>query len=516
MNSTLNDNNSSLDMTHMPETILEQNSNQALITTNDIDITNEEKHLLSNHDNLLQSNNDNIPLESSNITKKPESLISVYDNSNDGEQQLKQQINQNSLPLIGILGHNQRSQAFFKRLLLSNFPKPILYDRNIDEIDLNEKSNYVSYETFCKQSPSIILITDNQINNIEDILNDSNNKQQLIIDARELISKYFSKNSSHLLIPIIKSYRAFGNLSNWEIENGTQRIGVAIEQGSPLNLIKFIHDLKCFSRGIYFLDQYSYNSEQIKSFHNCLFPLVSTIIIFTICFILSIIEQTHKQAYYHSNLTYYQASSITGATSITLLSLLFFIRPMLELIDFIYSFILKKQNKKNIVPHLTFVQRWFQSRRYIAWYSLIFAFLHLIFLLFSKNDFNQHIFFLPIFFGLFTLILLCILSFVYFPWISERLLWREYHLLTAYLGPFCLLIAFIHVYISWKYDYYSHHQYLFNLKFFSMFLPLIVLVLSFIIYGIIHPIIKLIQWNRTRPRKNKTSTIITKDTSLLP
>ncbi|CAF4587344.1 unnamed protein product, partial [Rotaria sp. Silwood1] len=268
MNSTLNDNNSSLDMTHMPETILEQNSNQALITTNDIDITNEEKHLLSNHDNLLQSNNDNIPLESSNITKKPESLISVYDNSNDGEQQLKQQINQNSLPLIGILGHNQRSQAFFKRLLLSNFPKPILYDRNIDEIDLNEKSNYVSYETFCKQSPSIILITDNQINNIEDILNDSNNKQQLIIDARELISKYFSKNSSHLLIPIIKSYRAFGNLSNWEIENGTQRIGVAIEQGSPLNLIKFIHDLKCFSRGIYFLDQYSYNSEQIKSFHN--------------------------------------------------------------------------------------------------------------------------------------------------------------------------------------------------------------------------------------------------------
>ncbi|CAF2520638.1 unnamed protein product [Rotaria sp. Silwood2] len=515
MNSTLYDINSSLGMTHTSEAISEQNSNQPLITTNDIDITNEEKHLLSNHDNSLHNHNDNMPLESSNIAKKPESLISVYDNSNDGEQQLKQQINQNSLPLVGILGRNQRSQAFTKRIVSSSFPKPILYDRNSIETDLNEKSNYVSYETFCKQSPSIIIITDNQINNIEDFLNQ--NKQQLIIDARELIDKYFSKKSSRLLIPIPKSYRAFGNLSNWEIENGTQRTGVAIEQGSSLNLIKFIHDLNCFSRGIYFLDQYSYNHEEIKSFHNCLFPLVSTIIIFSICFILSLFENTNNKDYHHSNLTYYQASSITGSTSITLLSLLFFIRPILELIDFIYSFILKKQNKKNDVPRLMFVQRWLQSRRYLAWYSLTFAFLHLIFLLFSKNDFKQHIFFLPVFFGLFTLILLCILSFVYFPWISEHLLWREYHLLTAYLGPFCLLIAFIHVYISWKYDYYyAYHKHLFNLKFLSMFLPLIVLLLSFIIYGIIHPIIKLIQWNRSRPRTTKTSAITTKDTSLLP
>ncbi|CAF2670585.1 unnamed protein product [Rotaria sp. Silwood2] len=473
MNSTLYDINSSLGMTHTSEAISEQNSNQPLITTNDIDITNEEKHLLSNHDNSLHNHNDNMPLESSNIAKKPESLISVYDNSNDGEQQLKQQINQNSLPLVGILGRNQRSQAFTKRIVSSSFPKPILYDRNSIETDLNEKSNYVSYETFCKQSPSIIIITDNQINNIEDFLNQ--NKQQLIIDARELIDKYFSKKSSRLLIPIPKSYRAFGNLSNWEIEN------------------------------------------ERKSFHNCLFPLVSTIIIFSICFILSLFENTNNKDYHHSNLTYYQASSITGSTSITLLSLLFFIRPIIELIDFIYSFILKKQNKKNDVPRLMFVQRWLQSRRYLAWYSLTFAFLHLIFLLFSKNDFKQHIFFLPVFFGLFTLILLCILSFVYFPWISEHLLWREYHLLTAYLGPFCLLIAFIHVYISWKYDYYyAYHKHLFNLKFLSMFLPLIVLLLSFIIYGVIHPIIKLIQWNRSRPRTTKTSAITTKDTSLLP
>ncbi|CAF3596754.1 unnamed protein product [Rotaria sordida] len=515
MNSTLYDINSSLGMTHISEAILEENSNQPLITTNDIDTTNEEKHLLSNHDNLSQNNSDNMPLESSNIAKKQQSLISVYDNSNDGEQQLKQQINQNSLPLIGIIGRNRRSQAFMKRFLLSGFPKPILYDRNSIEIDSNEKSNYVSYETFCKQSPSIILITDNQINNIEDFFNE--NKQQLIIDARELINKYFSKKSSHLLISIPNSYRAFGNLSNWEIENGTQRVGVAVEQGSPLNLIKFIHDLNCFSNGIYFLDQYSYNYEQIKSFRNCLFPFVSTIIIFSICFILSMFEYKNNQNYYYSNLSFSQASSITASTSVTLLSLLFFIRPILELIDFIYLFILKKQNRTNVVPHLTFVQRWLQSRRYLAWYSLIFAFLHLIFLLFSKNDFNQRLLFLPIFFGLFTLILLCILSFVYFPWISERLLWREYHLLTAYLGPFCLLIAFIHVYISWKHDdYYAQRKYLFNLKFLSMFLPLIVLLLSFIIYGIIHPIIKLIQWNRSQPRKTKTSEITTKDTSLLP
>ncbi len=41
----------------MSEAIVGNNSNQPLITTNDIDLTNEEKHLLSNQDNLSSSSN---------------------------------------------------------------------------------------------------------------------------------------------------------------------------------------------------------------------------------------------------------------------------------------------------------------------------------------------------------------------------------------------------------------------------------------------------------------------------
>jgi len=165
-----------------------------------------------------------------------------------------------------------------------------------------------------------------------------------------------------------------------------------------------------------------------------------------------------------------------------------------------------------LLPRFKFIQRWLQSRRYLAWYSLSFALLHFIFLIFSKrNDFNENISFYLMVFGLFTLILLCILSFVYFPWISERLLWHEYHLLTSYLGPFALLIAFIHVFIHWKYEYYYlYEKDLFRLKFLSMILPFIVLLLRFIIYGIIHPIVK---WIDNRQRKNKTTI---KETMRLP
>lgn len=56
MNSKSYDIDSSPGITHMPEAILESNSDQPLITTNDADNTNEEKHLLSSQDNLLQSN----------------------------------------------------------------------------------------------------------------------------------------------------------------------------------------------------------------------------------------------------------------------------------------------------------------------------------------------------------------------------------------------------------------------------------------------------------------------------
>lgn len=242
----------------------------------------------------------------------------------------------NSHSLVGIIGRSKRSEAFTKRLLQSGYPKPILCDINSIEMDINDKSNYVSYETFYELSPPIILITDNLTRNFEDFF--PQNKQQLIIDTRENISK--RSTGSLTLIP--GSFRAFGNLSNWEIENGTQRIAVAVEQYSPINLIKFIYDLNCFSRGICFLDQYSYNNEQTKVFRNCLFPLISTIIIFTISFILSMIE--HRNKPYYSVLIYRQGSSITASTSITLLALLFLIRPILEFIELIYSIVFKKQN----------------------------------------------------------------------------------------------------------------------------------------------------------------------------
>jgi hypothetical protein len=51
MNSSLHDLDSSTGITQMSETILESTSNQPLITTNDINISTEEKHLLSNQDN---------------------------------------------------------------------------------------------------------------------------------------------------------------------------------------------------------------------------------------------------------------------------------------------------------------------------------------------------------------------------------------------------------------------------------------------------------------------------------
>ena len=168
----------------------------------------------------------------------------------------------------------------------------------------------------------------------------------MLIDARQI---YFSKHSSQpLLSPIPGSYRAFGNLSNWEIENGTQRIGVAIEQYSPFDLIKFIYDLNCFSRGIILLNNYSYNNQQIKSLRNCLFPLISTIIIFNFCFLLSMTE--HKYDIYNNSSIFRQASSITASTSIAILAFLFLIRPILELVNFMHLVITRKENYgKNIL-----------------------------------------------------------------------------------------------------------------------------------------------------------------------
>lgn len=59
MNSTSSsyDLNLSIDHTQMPENILENNSNQPLLATTDIDLLNEEKHLLSNQDDSSSLSN---------------------------------------------------------------------------------------------------------------------------------------------------------------------------------------------------------------------------------------------------------------------------------------------------------------------------------------------------------------------------------------------------------------------------------------------------------------------------
>jgi hypothetical protein len=58
----------------------------------------------------------------------------------------------------------------------------------------------------------------------------------------------------------------------------------------------------------------------------------------------------HSNEIYNSILIYRQASSITASTSITLLALLFIIRPIFELIEFIYSIIFKNQNINSKYP----------------------------------------------------------------------------------------------------------------------------------------------------------------------
>lgn len=115
-----------------------------------------------------------------------------------------------------------------------------------------------------------------------------------------------------------------------------------------------------------------------------------------------------------------------------------------------------------------------------------------------------------VFLGILTLILLLVLSFVFFPWISERLLWREYYLFTAYVGPFCLLLAFIHTFIYWRQEYFKTKKCLFTLNFISLFLPGLVLLVRLIIYGILNPMMKSIHWIQQKSIK-KSMNNLTKD-----
>ena len=238
------------------------------------------------------------------------SLVSIYDNNPPQEQSTRKFS-------IGILGRNDRSSAFITRLILSGFSRPFLCDLNGQQIDPNDHSGYISYESFYQISPSIVLITDNLSGNFEDLF--PSNHQQLIIDTRESNSR-----------DIPGAFRAFGNLSNEEILHGTQRIAVAVEQFSPSNVIKFIYDMKCFPRGILLLDHYSYRNQSNRPFRNCAFPFLSSILIGIFFTIISLLE-------YKASTILRQTSSITALTSVTLLALAFLIQPLIQFIRWIYS-----------------------------------------------------------------------------------------------------------------------------------------------------------------------------------
>lgn len=251
------------------------------------------------------------------------SLVSVYDN-NPPQEQSSRYIS------IGILGRNARSSAFTTRLILSGFSRPFLCDINARQIDPNDHSGYISYESFYEISPSIVLITDNLSGNFEDLF--PSNRQQLIIDTRESNSR-----------DIPGAFRAFGNLSDEEILHGTQRTAVAIEQFSPSKIIKFIYDLKCFPRGILLLDHYSYQNQSNQPFRNCIVPFLSSILIGIFFTVVSLMEYKRE-----SSLTILrQTSSITALTSLTLLALAFLIQPLIQFIRWIYSKISENIRESN-------------------------------------------------------------------------------------------------------------------------------------------------------------------------
>lgn len=133
------------------------------------------------------------------------------------------------------------------------------------------------------------------------------------------------------------------------------------------------------------------------------------------------------------------------------------------------------------------LEEWLECRGYFAWYSFSFACLHLLFLFFSRIDSNLTLFIVAFILGMISFICLTIVASVHLPWISERLLWKEYHLFSSSLGVIGLILSFLHVFLHW-----TMISETWNLKFFSMILPLLVLILRFIIYGLIHPSLKLI------------------------
>ena len=265
------------------------------------------------------------------VTPKQKSLASVYDIPLDIPSIVA------SLPSVAIIGGNERARAFERRLLLAGFTKPLL-------CDVNSKDNVdsVSFEAVQQSSPTIILITEDVPAYVRDILDQ--NKQPLIVDAREITAQ---------ISPIILGfYRAFGNLSDREIGQGTERVAVAVELSSPLDLIQFIHDLNCFTRGINRLDHYSYTYLHRRSFPKCLFPFLLTTMTLSLYFVLSMCG--HKdQKQNNVQLLSRQASSVTASTSITLLAIAFLARPMVELIELLHTIVPKRNSTRGRTGELS-------------------------------------------------------------------------------------------------------------------------------------------------------------------
>ncbi|CAF1050877.1 unnamed protein product [Didymodactylos carnosus] len=478
-------------------------------------------------------------IRSGNNRSEQKSLISVYDNSNEERT-------------IGLIGYrNKRTIAFAKRLVRYGF-SPILTDTNenttLIKSDATDHIQYVPNNAFRQsiQTAPIVIIAEQPHGDIQHLIDG-----KLVIDSidyglkrRFLFNKHSEQQTSSTKTFFLNQsrttsvIRAFGNISTWEIEHGTFRHAPVYIQQQPdvssttfQRLLKFIHDLN-FS-GTRIMNEYDYNNIlNQRSFHGCVFPLITTLLVFGLALLVVVIQcSRYEEANQynlnaikrtrdfffsnnnHTSIIFRKASSVTGTVSLNLLAILYLIRPILELIDFLFSQ-QRRISRKKIVQHeksitsfngfgyLNFVQRWLHSRRYLAWYSLTFALLHLLFLIFSQENFSQNHWHIPSFFiGVIAIILLSILAIVYTPWTNERLLWNEWRIIVSYVGPLAFLLGFIHTLLLLvkQWNLYSN---LFNLTFISLLLPLCVIIVRIIVYAIIYPIMKLIDWLERRRLQN--------------
>ncbi|CAF0890198.1 unnamed protein product [Didymodactylos carnosus] len=478
---------------------------------------------------VLSSVTDDITTRKNNRPEQ-KSLISVYDNSNDERT-------------IGIIGHrSKRSIAFAKRLVSYGFT-PVLTDAigstTSIESEITDNIRYVPNTTFRQstQNTPIIIITEQPHGDIqyltdgklviESIVPESNNRflfNKKHLEQQSSLTKTFFINQSRTTSMV----RAFGNLSAWEIEHDTtQRVPVYIQQHFDISpttiprLLKFIHELHFHDTRV--MNEYDYNNVLKKrTFQGCLFPLLTTLLVFIVALLVAIIrcsgyEETRDFSYCSNNHSsiFRRASSVTGATSLILLVILYLIRPILELIDFLSYHLHAKSNKTITTKqnnqlttilkgfnYFNFVQRWLHSRRYLTWYSVTFALLHILFLTFSQEQFSLNRWQLSSFFiGIITLILLIILTIVYLPWINERLLSNEWRIIVSYVGSLTLLLGFIHVLLLLVKQWNSYES-LFNLTFISLLLSLCVVIVRLIVYAIIYPLLKTIDWLKRRRNKN--------------